>query len=197
MLVEKDKSALKWAMQTALAEQAVDMGEHKDFVNQYVKEEATYEQLLNLCFNPFDKTTLYMESSDLETVVKFLVYEMKHKEDLNLTMDDKFKVLEGLLTTGELKNPKKSDNKLFEATKKEMANVLTEAIKKLPVENRKKKLPISEAAKSASLLYIYKKARNSGKTKLEACKVTVSFAKNCNDKNLLESWVRRTKNLIG
>jgi hypothetical protein len=62
-MTNQGRKDLKWAMRYALLEQSGYSKEQKKFV----KEEATYEQLLNLCFNKKTKE-VYFESSILEMV---------------------------------------------------------------------------------------------------------------------------------
>ena len=76
MLTKESRNDLKWAMQATLLEQAnaIDVTEARHFVKNFILKEATYEQLLNLAFNPF-RDDVYLESEQLEPVAKMFVQE--------------------------------------------------------------------------------------------------------------------------
>jgi hypothetical protein len=59
ILCQEDKEDLKWACQAALLEHAPEM-------QDFILNEATYEQLLNLVCNPYPTQEVYFEASDLE-----------------------------------------------------------------------------------------------------------------------------------
>ena len=68
ILNEQDRKDLSWAMKTHLLEQCVDLGGCSRDKIDFIKESATYEQLLNLCFNK-NPSEVYFESQDLESLV--------------------------------------------------------------------------------------------------------------------------------
>ena len=70
MLTPNDREDLRWAMQAALLEQTAVLHENKETVKDYVLQEATYEQLLNLCFNPYSSDDVYLEGAFKITVDK-------------------------------------------------------------------------------------------------------------------------------
>jgi hypothetical protein len=76
MLTKDSRNDLKWAMQATLLEQAnaINVKEARHFVKNFILKEATYEQLLNLAFNPF-RDDVYLESEKLEPVAKMFVQE--------------------------------------------------------------------------------------------------------------------------
>jgi hypothetical protein len=101
MLTPNDRDDLRWAMQAALLEQTSVLHENRETVKDYVLQEATYEQLLNLCFNPYSSNDVYMEAQDLEWVAKDVIYEMTgaygySNYDLDTTAG-KFNLLESLV----------------------------------------------------------------------------------------------------
>ena len=98
MLTQNDKSDLRWAMQAALLEQTHVLHENRETVKDYVLQEATYEQLLNLCFNPYSSNEVYMESEDLEWVAQDVIYEMTGVGQYVLeSTSDKFNLLESII----------------------------------------------------------------------------------------------------
>jgi len=80
MLTKKDRKDLRWAMKVALLEQSkkIEDAEAKQIVVEFVKHEATYEQLLNLTFNPFDSEQVYAESRVLENVAMVGIYNLNY-----------------------------------------------------------------------------------------------------------------------
>lgn len=98
MLTENDRKDLKVAMQAALLDESQVVTENVVMEN-YVKKEVTYEQLLNLCFNPKRNDT-YMESTKLEDVAKNYILEMVYSDAPSKapkTSQDKYEVLESIL----------------------------------------------------------------------------------------------------
>jgi hypothetical protein len=65
MLCKEDREDLKWACQAALLEQAAGSG-HYEAMKDFIMKEATYEQILNLAYNPYNSSEVYFESADLE-----------------------------------------------------------------------------------------------------------------------------------
>lgn len=98
-MTNNDKMDLRWAMQAALLEQASVLHENKNEVKNFVLAEATYEQLLNLCFNPFDSNEVYMESTDLEYIAQDVIYEMTgaYEEEEEYTIAEKYNLLESIV----------------------------------------------------------------------------------------------------
>jgi len=76
MLTKQSREDLKWAMRASLLEQAgqIQEKEARQFVKEFVLNEATYEQLLNLTYNPY-RDDVYLESEKLETVAKTFIEE--------------------------------------------------------------------------------------------------------------------------
>ena len=85
------RSDLKWAMQAALLEQSRIVTESKQ-VSQFILKEATYEQMLNLCFNPRHKTT-YHDSEVLESVAVTVISDLVNPP----STWDMFNVVESVL----------------------------------------------------------------------------------------------------
>jgi hypothetical protein len=75
-MTEQDRNDLKWAMKYALLEQCNKSNKCEKNRKKFIKEEATYEQLLNLCFVKDTKNT-YMESSALEMVAAARMIKME------------------------------------------------------------------------------------------------------------------------
>lgn len=76
MLTKQSREDLRWAVKAALLEQSkkIEVKEARQFVKNFILKEATYEQLLNLAFNPY-RDEVYMESDKLEVVAKTFVQE--------------------------------------------------------------------------------------------------------------------------
>jgi len=88
VLSEKVKKDLTWAMRAALLEQCMsskvlkESKEHMDVAKKFIKEEATYEQLLNLTYNPV-REKHYLSTDILESCALFgLKRIMKLKEGI-------------------------------------------------------------------------------------------------------------------
>jgi hypothetical protein len=170
MLSPNDREDLRWAMQAALLEQTAVLHENKETVKDYVLQEATYEQLLNLCFNPFSSDSVYMESIDLEHVAKDLIFEMTGVyenlgvvagQDFDLdTTAGKFGLLESLVTelsSSEINKLNSPDGQFKRRMRANAANTVKAFDKKKAAEKTKK---AAEAAKKAAA----EKAAKSGKT---------------------------------
>jgi hypothetical protein len=100
MLTPNDREDLRWAMQASLLEESSYLHENNAVVKDFVLEEATYEQLLNLVFNPYSSNDVYMEAEDLEWVAKDVIYEMTGAYGDAYSMDTthgKFAMLESIL----------------------------------------------------------------------------------------------------
>jgi len=76
MLTKQSREDLKWAMKASLLEQTSQIKEKeaRQFVKEFVLNEATYEQLLNLTYNPY-RDDVYLEYEKLETVAKTFIEE--------------------------------------------------------------------------------------------------------------------------
>lgn len=92
-MTHTDRSNLQWAMRMALLEQTAVLTESKNEMQDYVKTEVTYEQMLNLVFNP-NRTQAYKDATVLEsTAISFINSYFRVP-----TSDEKFTMLESVLT---------------------------------------------------------------------------------------------------
>lgn len=75
MFCQENRDDLKWACKCALIENLDRNDSSYEYNLNYIKKEATYEQLVNACFNE-EWLTNYQESESLEPIVQKFLYEM-------------------------------------------------------------------------------------------------------------------------
>ena len=75
MFCQENRDDLKWACKCALIENLDRNDFSYEYNLNYIKKEATYEQLVNACFNE-EWLTNYQESESLEPIVQKFLYEM-------------------------------------------------------------------------------------------------------------------------
>jgi len=175
MLTKNDRSDLKWAMQAALIEQSRLVTESRQ-VSNYILQEATYEQMLNLCFNPKHKTS-YRDAEVLENVAISCILEAAgHGEPSVKTTKDKYELLESVLheaddaKVGALKTAKKwIGQKAWSTNKRRNATVGAGIL-------------AASAAGAATLYYLYRKLRKAGKDQSEAAAEVAKQADNQEEK---------------
>jgi DNA polymerase III delta subunit len=74
MFCEEDRADVKWACQAALLEMSGSTGP-SDELREFILHEATYEQLLNLVYNPHHSSEIYFESEQLEELAQECLLE--------------------------------------------------------------------------------------------------------------------------
>lgn len=124
-----DKKDLIWAMRSALLEatsEKVSVMESSviDETVDFIKKEATYEQLLNLVYNPNRKQN-YLESDILEFVASKAILDIANfypSSGLN-TVQEKFNILESVLNEGST-----TDSTGFRITKDNPGNKQTDKL---------------------------------------------------------------------
>lgn len=215
MLTKESKQDLRWAMKAYLLEQASVLKEGRDFVQKFVMEEATYEQLLNLCFNP-KRDEVYLEAEELEKVA-FKMFGKSKKVVKESTTDSVEMLEEGIKDTAKEAGKKviagvwkgaaaagKKAGKASETVGKHIQRKGAEALvkaKKLGAAEKlagmsKKKLGAAAlgttglAGTGVVGALAYKKMRNKGKTKKESAELA---AKIVNDPNQKKIWLERAE----
>jgi len=198
MLTKNDRTDLKWAMQAAILEQARLVTESKQ-VSQFILKEATYEQMLNLCFNSKHKTS-YQDAEVLENVAISCILEAAgHGEPSVKTTKDKYELLESILyeiSREEIAaNFPSSDISGAADRIKQMKLPPVDPSKTLGRANLKKwgkrgAIAGGVLAAGAALYYLYKKLRGSGKSPEEAAAQVAQQADNPEDK---QKWAAKAK----
>jgi hypothetical protein len=188
MLTPNDREDLRWAMQCSLLEQSKVLTESSSVntIKEYVLEEATYEQMLNLVFNPYSSQDVYLESDLLEDIAKDVIYEMTGMynglvEDYDLdTTQGKYGLMESILAEDwkakvkAMNDPARQELGKAKAKAARLQKVAdtkkaAEAAKKLAADKAKK---AAEKAKNPGLMSRVKgaldKAGERGNSKLKA-----------------------------
>jgi hypothetical protein len=201
MLTPNDREDLRWAMQASLLEQTKVLQESsKENMKSYILNEATYEQMLNLCFNPYPSDEVYMESEELEVVAKSVIYEMTIDDSEVLqesleTINGKYNLLESIVqevsgeqwgsaagkkTLGRGGKAKIHAQRYAEKAKEK----LKDAGEKIKGMDNKKKAGLAAAgvAAAAGAYYIYRKMRKAGKDKKQAAQAAAAAAKSPEEK---------------
>jgi len=198
MLTKESREDLKWAMKAHLLEQASVLQEGRDFVQEFVMKEATYEQLLNLCFNP-KRDDVYLESEVLEKVA-FDLFGMTKK-----TVQESTDAVEMLEEGEKWDNVKGAVEKGAKEVAKKVAGVKNAGHMNLKKGARAavgraiKNNPKTAAALAAGgvaaggvgTALAYKKMRNKGKTKKEAAELALQFAQDDHTKQVWQERLER------
>jgi len=199
MLKTKDREDLKWAMKKALIEQSAILTENKKVVQTFVVNEATYEQLINLVFNPYDRDEIYLEAEALEDFAKCVVYEMtnttteKKKLGKDLTIEQKFEILSNILNEA---NPGFM-RRGYSAARGRIAGlgknvgVGSSLMKSSPFV---KGAAVGGAlAVGAGAWYIYKKLRKAGRSRKEAAAAAAQAAARSGDPESAARWAAKAR----
>jgi len=190
MLKPQDKKIMEWSIKKALLEQSATMTENKQVAENFIVSEATYEQLLNLTFNPFDRDDVYMEAEDLESLAKHIVYEISKPAPVkDLKLNEKFNLLKGLLENGKIGQVKKVNVQEAASVKAESD---ASAVLKQHIDNKSKKGVQSKiVASEAACWYLYKKLRTSGNSQKASTIMVAEAAAKCGESQVAERWQQR------
>jgi len=216
MLTKNDQASLKWACQMAVMSQAPVVTENAEMF-KFVQEELTYEQLLNLCFNP-SRDEVYMESEVLEDTAKQMILEISNGETKS-----KFEVLEEALLTERVEIADKAkrlagDAKKIAGDAKETAlrpaKALAAELQGAGGIGPQKKFSVAGVARSvgkglaaapgkatvgaalavsAAGYYIYRKLRRAGASKSEAAAAAAQASRNAGNAAEAKRWNEKAK----
>jgi hypothetical protein len=188
MLTSNDRLDLKFAMQAAVLEEAAYTG--NVVLESYIKEEMTYEQLLNVCYN-LNRDDVYMESSLLEHVAQDYILKMVYEGNvkpakplnsirknalLEQSLKDKAGALAGAAKEKITSAAKIASKKAAPAVKKAAEAVKTVAKKAGKRPGKAAAIGAAGLAAAAGAWYLYRKLRKSGAEKAEAARAAAEVA---------------------
>lgn len=192
MLTSNDRLDLKFAMQAAVLEEAAYTG--NVVLESYIKEEMTYEQLLNVCYNA-ERDDVYMESCLLEQFAQDYILKMVYEGNtkpakplnsisknalLEQSLRDKAGALAGAAKEKITSAAKVAGKKAAPAVKKAAGKAVSAV--KAGVEKAKAKpgkaaaIGAAGLAAAAGAWYLYRKLRKSGAEKAEAARAAAEVA---------------------
>jgi len=170
MLTPNDRNDLKIAMQAALLEESQVVTESVVMEN-YIKKEVTYEQLLNLCFNPV-RDEVYLESYQLEDVARDYILEMIYGDAPETpkpeTATGKYELLENIIYEASVSDQIKSLQSQITTAAKKLPELKGDAKEKIQrgIAAAKKKIKTLKKDQSSEKMTGRKEAVKSGAKKL-------------------------------